>query len=73
MGHKVNPISFRKRKNLDFLYFFNSVKKSIDLNFQDLLIKKYIGRVCLHQDFMVLKYKVFRNFNNIFIFMRLYH
>lgn len=73
MGHKVNPISFRKKKNLDFLYFFNSTKKSVDFNFQDLSIKKYIRRVCLHQDFMILKYKVLRNFNNIFIFIKVYH
>lgn len=73
MGHKVNPISFRKRKNLDFIYFFNTAKKSIDLNLQDLSIKKYIRRVCLHQDFIILNHKVFRNFNNVFIFIKVYY
>ena len=73
MGHKVNAISFRIRKCWDSFYFLNNSLKLNNYLIQDLNIKKYIERVCLHQDKVVLSFKIFRDFNNVFIFLKLFY
>lgn len=73
MGHKVNAISFRLRKYWDSLYFINNSKILKNNILQDLFIKKYIERICIHQDQILLSLKIFRNSNSIILFLKLFY
>jgi hypothetical protein len=73
MGHKVNAVSFRLRKNWDSLYYINNSISLQNSIIQDLFIKKYIERICFHQDRFLLKLKIFRSTSSIIIFIKTFY
>ena len=72
MGHKVNALSFRIRKNWDSFYFFKN--KNILNNFiiQDIQLREYINQICFHQKKIAYNFKFFRSSDSLFIFLQIY-
>jgi hypothetical protein len=73
MGHKVNATSFRIKKNWDSSYFLNNSLKLKNYIFEDISIRKYIERICIHQDKIILNFKTFRDNKTLVVFLKVFY